>query len=171
MESYDDGDPFGEARESSRYSFESDAASGHSTLVETRGEEAIDPFGDCHAVEVGENEAFRLLLPSMPAQRDDMRGAKQEKGCQCTLIQHQRRKLHPSRRRGDLIVRHAGTRPDFASTVREALSPASTGKTMVAVCARKEVAQQVETAVSKMNFDAALGRRKQSVDIFVEGFS
>lgn len=156
-------DPFRTPIDSSeRWSFESDETSENDTLV------------DGHLLE-GHDDVYRPLLPPPAASQQRNRASTAEentcKGCECAAIQHQRRKMYPARKGGELVVRNYATRPDITSAVRDAITRDGAERTMVAACAHGEVTRQIQGLVARSNLDFAHGRRTRGVDIFVEGFS
>ncbi|KAJ4370759.1 ferric-chelate reductase Frp1 [Neocucurbitaria cava] len=164
-------------REDDRRSLESDGISEISTLVDSEGEDEPeeDPFSDAYATDARDTACQPLLPPppSSPLQRAPtvVHQAPQSESCQCAVIQHQRQKLHSFTRHYDTVItRHFSTRPDIAHILSDAVSRTSTGDTMVAVCANASIARDVRNTVAKMNIDFALGRRANSVEVFIEGF-
>lgn len=130
-------DPFGTLMEGSeRWSFESDETSDCGTLVD--GGEG-DPFADAYTVE-GRDDAHRPLPRAehleQPAQQEE------RDGCQCALIQHQRRKLSAARASCEFVTRWPGVRPGIPSTVAEAVPPDGTERAMVVVCAHEAISRK-----------------------------
>ncbi|KAI8936108.1 hypothetical protein NX059_007607 [Plenodomus lindquistii] len=159
-------DPFGTLMEGSeRWSFESDESSDSETLVD--GEEG-DPFVNAYATQ-GRNDAYRHLpRPGVSHRSMQEDGAD---GCQCAIIQHQRRKLKSFKTTScEFITRWHGVRADIPSIMAEERPCESAESTMVAVCAPSEISRQLQNTVSDMNMEFARRRRRAPVDIHVEGF-
>lgn len=129
--------------------------------AEESDEETVDgedPFNDRYAM-AERDEAYRPL-PPMPELQPR---TEKELGCQCAIIQHQRRKLVREKPVPG-ITRHYGTRPDLKSM----LGQVAVADAMIAVCANAGVVRDVRSVVAAANMDVAKGRRKGRCEIFVE---
>ncbi|CBX90161.1 hypothetical protein IAQ61_001620 [Plenodomus lingam] len=159
-------DPFDAGiEENERWSFESDGSSENGTLVDG-GEGG---FARAYAME-GPDDAFRPLPRPGALQQFQSAQEKKEDGCQCAMIQHQRRKLSTKGASGDFVTQWYGVRPDLSAIMAEAVPPNSTERTMVAVCAHEDISREIQNTVSDMNMEFARWRRQVPLSIHVEGF-
>jgi predicted ferric reductase len=142
----------------------------HSTLVDGEEERQNDdwtnedPFSDEHAMR--NDDAYRPL----PAPRIHLSAPESEEkpGCQCALIQHQRRKLNTKERNVEHIVQQHGSRPDVQKLL-DKMQITVGAKTMVAVCGNGEVVRGVRCTTARINKDFGMGRRKGRVEVWIEG--
>jgi hypothetical protein len=125
-------------------------------------EEEGDPFLNNAAMQ--NDDAYRPL-PEARREAEAEVKAEDERGCQCALIQHQRRKLSTRERSPSCISQKHGSRPD----VQRLLEDATQAKdTMIAVCGNGHIVRDVQTLVARLNIDFARGRREGTVDVHIE---
>ncbi|KAH7077427.1 hypothetical protein FB567DRAFT_478254 [Paraphoma chrysanthemicola] len=113
-----------------------------------------------HDLSSTHDDAWR---PNPPPQTDvSQERDPTEEGCQCALIQHQRRKLQ---HKSDIATHVYGARPDLGQILS---TLADDGSCMVAVCANDRVARDVRGEVSRMTIAHARGKRRGKVDVWIE---
>jgi len=148
------------------YDSSEETASEEGTLIDggdhDNWEDDEDPFSNGNAT--GHDDAYRPL----PEPRREMPVVEDQAGCRCALIQHQRWKLNTRERNLEHITQRHGSRPDVRRML-ETMSLSVNEKTMVAVCANGDVIKTVQVATAHINKDFALGRRKGTVDVHIEG--
>jgi hypothetical protein len=146
--------------------YESDGdESEEGTLVdenESDDWEEEDPFLDNAAMQ--NDDAYRPL-PEPRREAEAEVQAEDKKGCQCALIQHQRRKLSTQDRSTSCISQKHGSRPDVQRIVQDATQSKDT---MIAVCGNANIVRDVQTVVAQINIDFAQGRREGRVDVHIE---
>ncbi|KAH4196981.1 hypothetical protein HBH92_063680 [Parastagonospora nodorum] len=148
------------------YDSSEETASEGGTLIDggdhDNWEDDEDPFSDGHAT--GHDDAYRPL----PEPRREAPVIEDASRCQCALIQHQRRKLSTRERNVEHITQRHGSRPDMKRMLGT-MSLSTSERTMIAVCANGNVTKTVQAATARINKDFALGRRKERVDVHIEG--
>ncbi|KAF1914848.1 hypothetical protein BDU57DRAFT_452977 [Ampelomyces quisqualis] len=116
--------------------------------IDSNSEDGDDPFSDHNLLQ---DDAYRPLpVPAPPPPPLSVR----QKGCDCAIIQHQRRKLNRGK---SAIEEKYGARPDVRNVLL-GLGLDKGGKCMVAICANRGVVRDVRDVVSRLEMDLAMGR-------------
>lgn len=149
-----------------------DSGSEAGTLVDGPGsddwtvnlEDDDDPFSDHHATH---DDMYRPLPPLPPPSAQQ---AVRKEGCDCAMIQHQRRKSQTKDR--SYMQERFGERLDIKEMLKM-MDLGRSGKCMVAVCANASVTRDVRDVVSALEMDFAMGtgraRRTGRVEVWIEG--
>lgn len=132
-----------------------------SSATSSDGRRSMDESAELNTVRLVAPPVRSPLLPRQPPAA---------RKCQCTLVQHQRRKLHASSKQTFDSTSHGG-RPDISRIITSAVNNNQHSRTMVAVCANGAVARQATRAVSQAKLAFAKRRRATDVAIFTEGLS
>jgi predicted ferric reductase len=110
------------------------------------------------------DDAYRPL-PEPRREAESEIEAEDKKGCQCALIQHQRRKLSTRERDTGCISQKHGSRPGIQRLLEDATQRTDT---MIAVCGNANITRDVQTVAAHINADFARGRREGRVDVHIE---
>ncbi|KAL6709657.1 ferric-chelate reductase Frp1 [Coniothyrium glycines] len=151
-------------------SFESDVISEVETLVddESDDERESDPLTETYISQTND-DAYRPLPPTSSHQHIDPRVIQTRRDeCQCVLIRHQREKLKV-RKTHEFITVHHGRRPDLESIITNVDTCEIGDSTMVAVCANGDIVRQARASVAALKGDVAFRRKRNAINIFIEG--
>jgi hypothetical protein len=124
-------------------------------------EEDENPFSDHHAMQ--DDDAYRPL--PAPRREAEEAGAEHKKGCQCALIQYQRRKLNTHERNTACMCQKHGSRPDIQRFVQDATQ---LKETMIAVCGNSQIVRDVQTVAARINTNIATRRREGPIKVHIE---
>jgi predicted ferric reductase len=167
-------DPFsGDVDGLNVYEEESDESDETGTLVDGQEHRQSedwteeDPFAD--PPETQHDDAYRPLPP--PRREPDIATTIKPRGCQCAVIQHQRRKLTKKSSATEYIAEKYGSRPDIRSMLDHEIPTHGKEKTIVAVCGNGGVVRDVRHTTARMNMDFAMGKRKRMVNVHIENQS
>ncbi|KAF2876219.1 hypothetical protein BDV95DRAFT_512251 [Massariosphaeria phaeospora] len=148
----------------SRSSFESGASS---TLL---GEDDMCGVSDLDAT-IDELETSCWSRTTFCNTKHNQAASSFQKSCQCRMLQLERQKTAPKSSRPEFIVRSYGSRPNLPHILSSLVPTLAKERTMIALCANRELATEAKNVVAIMNLDFALGRRERGVEIFTESFT